>query len=99
MDEEKFAQDFETMLEQIDNAETEKLSELAEIAGLDLTKDFVGVDLSYENLSSDNLSRANLKSVILISANLFGINLSRANLESANLEHRFSIQKAGLMYC
>ena len=86
MDKEKFAQELEAMVKQIENAETEKLSELAKIAGLDLTKDFVGVDLSDENLSGDNLYRANLEGANLKGANLEGANLEDANLKDANLE-------------
>lgn len=90
MDEEKFARELEAMLEQIDNAETEELSELAEIAGLDLNQDFVEVDLSGEDLSSENLAgakliRANLAGAILYGANLTSADLNGADLTSADL--------------
>ena len=73
MDEQKFAQELEAMLEQIDNAETDELSELSKIAGLDLSEDFVGVDLSGEDLSGENFASANFERANFKNANLKGI--------------------------
>ena len=82
---EEFARKVELLINTVENAETEKLSELASIAGLDLTKDFVGVDLSGEDLRNDSLSSANLSDANLSGANLSSANLSGANLSGANL--------------
>ncbi|MDJ0901486.1 MAG: pentapeptide repeat-containing protein [Xenococcus sp. MO_188.B8] len=85
MDEERFDREIEAAIEQIENAETKKLSELAKIAGLDLKRDFVGVDLSDEDLSNDLLSGADLSGANLSGADLSDANLSDANLSDANL--------------
>ncbi|MEM9275084.1 MAG: pentapeptide repeat-containing protein [Cyanobacteria bacterium P01_F01_bin.143] len=86
MDKEKFAQDLEAILEQINNADTEELSKLAKITGLDLRKDFVAVDLSGEDLSGENLKGVNLCHANLKHAKLEGANLEGANLKYAKLE-------------
>ena len=78
------------LFQAIDNQPTEKLSELAKLAELDLAEDYIGADLSDEDLSGDNLtginlSNANLSNTNLSHANLSGANLSEANLCDANL--------------
>ncbi len=85
MDNEEFAQEVQVLIEQVENADTEKFSELARIAGLSLTEDFVGVDLSSEDLSRENLSGANLKGADLSNTNLNLADLSGADLNGANL--------------
>ncbi len=85
------------LLQDLAQTETNQFSELVQIAGLNLQKDFEGIDLSGEDLSEDNLSQANLsfanlsdtnlRSTNLSGANLKGANLSGANLRNANLSH------------
>ena len=85
MDQENFAQDLEAMVKQIENSDTEKLSELAKITGLDLAKEFVSVDFNGENLRSPNLTDADLQKANLSGADLFGADLTGADLQKANL--------------
>ncbi|MEH2179935.1 pentapeptide repeat-containing protein [Nostoc sp.] len=73
------------LLQELVKAQTNKFSEIVQIAGLNLTEDFVGVDLSGEDLSNDNLSAANLSSADLSNTNLLFTNLSGANLSGADL--------------
>ena len=82
---EEFVRKVELLIEQVENAETEKLSELAKIADLNLDKDLVGVDLSGEDLSNDDLRNANLRNANLRNANLRNANLSDANLSGATV--------------
>lgn len=85
MDDRTFAQEVQGLIERVEGANTEKLSKLARIAGLNLAKDLVGIDLSGADLSNDNLSGVNLSRANLSRANLIGANLSGANLIGANL--------------
>ncbi|MEH2226646.1 pentapeptide repeat-containing protein [Nostoc sp.] len=73
------------LLQELVQTQTNKFSEIVEIAGLNLTEDFVGIDLSGEDLSNDNLSAANLSSADLSNTNLLFTNLSGANLSGADL--------------
>lgn len=73
------------LFEAIEREPTGKLSELAKIAGISLSKDYIGADLSNEDLSEDNLSGANLRNVNLSNTNLSGTNLSGADLSGADL--------------
>lgn len=73
------------LLQELVQTQTNKFSEIVQIAGLNLTEDFVGVDLSGEDLSEDNLSKANLSFADLSETNLRCTNLSGANLSGANL--------------
>lgn len=75
------------LFQAIDNEPTGKLSKLAEVAGLNLAEDYIGVDLSGEDLSNDDkLINVNLSGSNLSGANLSGSNLSGANLSGSNLE-------------
>lgn len=85
MSNEEFRRSVKELVQNIENAETDKLSELSLLAGLDLAEDLVGIDVSGEDLSHDNLSGANLSEANLSFTNLVGTNLSNANLRKANL--------------
>ena len=69
----------------INNQPNAKLSELAREAGLDLAEDYIGADLSGEDLSKDSLRYANLSGANLSNTNLSYTDLSVANLSSVNL--------------
>ncbi|MEH2246322.1 pentapeptide repeat-containing protein [Nostoc sp.] len=73
------------LLQELAQNQTNKFSEIVQIAGLNLTEDFIGIDLSGEDLSDDNLSAANLSFADLSNTNLLFTNLSGANLSGANL--------------
>jgi GAF domain-containing protein len=73
------------LLQNLAQTETNKFSELVQIAGLNLLVDFIGIDLSGEDLSDDNLSQANLSFADLSDTNLRCTDLSGANLSGANL--------------
>ena len=87
MDQENFAQDLEAMVKQIENSDTEKLSELAKITGLDLAKEFVSVDFNGENLRSPNLTDADLQKANLTGANLMGADLTGTILNRVKVEN------------
>jgi hypothetical protein len=77
-------------IQQILEAETNNLLELARIAGLDIATDFAdadlsGVDLSGADLSGADLSGADLSGANLSDANLSGVNLTLAKLSDADL--------------
>jgi len=76
------ASEFEEKLRQILSAETTDLLELAKIAGLNPSKDFIGADLSNVNLEGADLQEFNLTY-----ANLSHANLNHANLSYANFSH------------
>ncbi|MFM6324205.1 MAG: pentapeptide repeat-containing protein [Microcystis sp.] len=73
------------VVEKLETTKTDKFSELATIAGLNIAEDFIGVDLSGEDLSNDNLSGADFSEADLSNTNLNGTDLSNANLSGANL--------------
>jgi hypothetical protein len=83
-------QEFQLLVQQIKNADTDDFAQLSQLTRLDLRKDLIGadlncVDLHEINLSNANLSGANLSGANLSEANLSGANLSGANLSEANL--------------
>ncbi|ELS03478.1 putative low-complexity protein [Xenococcus sp. PCC 7305] len=86
-------QDQETLkylIEQIYIAKTEQISELAELAKLDLKTDLAGGNLLAANLAGidlngANLQKTNLRGVILNDADLSETNLRHANLGGADL--------------
>ena len=90
---EEFVRKVELLIEQVENAETEKLSELAKIADLNLDKDLVGVDLSGEDLSNDDLRNANLRNANLRNANLSDANLSGATVANASFGYNQGISE------
>lgn len=83
-----FSPDFQKLqdlIQQVVEAETQDFSELVKIAGLNLTEDFAGSDLSFTQLNGGDLSGANLSDANLRDANLYSANLSDAKLICANL--------------
>ncbi len=95
-------QNFESLIQQVCDVETEDFFEIAKISGLDPLTDFAGADLHQvnlsgkllqganfrkTNLSSSDLSNANLRSADLSYADLSGANLVNADLSEANLSH------------
>jgi hypothetical protein len=72
-------------IQQILEAETNNLLELARIAGLDIATDFADADLSGVDLSGADLSGADLSGADLSGANLSGVNLTLAKLSGADL--------------
>ncbi len=77
-------------IEQIVEAKTEQLTELAEIANIDLEEDLAGANLRGVNLKGVNLNHAclrgtNLQDADLSEANLTGADLSKADLRGADL--------------
>ena len=89
-------EDMGILFEAINNEPSNKLSEIARVARLDLTNDYVGADLSNEDLSNDNLTNINLSfanlentnfsNSILVNANFSGANLNNTCFTNANLE-------------
>ena len=78
-----FFQDIKSSIKEI--GKTEKLSKLAKIIGLDWKRDFVGIDLSDEDLSYDIFTHADLSGVNFSNANLSGFNFFDADLSDADL--------------
>jgi len=82
--------ELQTIIDQIYEADTQNLAELAQIAGLNLKKDlaggnFLGAVLNGVELNRANLSRSNFRGAILTDADLSEANLSNANLSGADL--------------
>ncbi len=78
-----FFQDIKSSIKEI--GKTEKLSKLAKIIGLDWKRDFVGIDLSDEDLSYDIFTHTDLSGVNFSNANLSGFNFFDADLSDADL--------------
>ncbi len=90
MNESVYSENLKSRIQRILEAKTEKLSELAQIAGLSLETDYIGVDLSDEDLSHDNLDNANLSdadlsNTILNNTTLKNVDFRRTNLKGASL--------------
>jgi uncharacterized protein YjbI with pentapeptide repeats/CRP-like cAMP-binding protein len=81
------SEEWSKLVEQISQANTAPLSELARIAGLRLEHDYVGADLSGEDLSNDDLINVNFDGANLSHVDLSGTNLQGAKLSYANLFH------------
>jgi large subunit ribosomal protein L4 len=71
---------FNETLKAILDSEHHDLLELAQIAGLDISKDFEGANLSGVDLANANLSNFNLKNSNLSDSILRGVNLENANV-------------------
>lgn len=82
---EKIFQEFQTLIERIEQAESDDFFDLAKILNRDPKKDFAGADLSGTNLSFGNLISANLIDTDLSGADLSSTNLSNADLSGADL--------------
>ena len=98
---EKLAE-LQNIIDQIYEADTQNLVELAQIAGLNLKKDlaggnFLGAVLSGVELSSADLSRLNFRGAILTDADLSEANLSHANFSGADLSGAY-LESANLQY-
>jgi uncharacterized protein YjbI with pentapeptide repeats len=90
MSDKAFLSEATDLIERITKAETSNFLEIAEIAGLNLTEDLAGAnlsgfDLKNAELRDADLTDANLSHADLSGANLRGANLSGANLSSVNL--------------
>lgn len=85
MNNQEDSQDFQNLVRQLQDTETEDFFELARLLDLDPIRDFAGADLSSTNLENGNLAEANLCEADLSGANLSNANLSRANLSFADL--------------
>jgi len=93
MNEQISPQELQEMIQQVAEAETENFAELAQLAGLDLKRDFAEADLSRTDLSGADLSSADLSSADLSSADLSKSNLVQANFKGADLRYA-NINKA-----
>lgn len=94
--------DLQNIIDQIYQAETQNLAELAQIAGLNLKKDlaggnFLGAVLSGVELNRANLSRSNFRGAILTDADLSEANLNHANFSGADLSGAY-LESADLQY-
>lgn len=92
MDNDHNLDNFEALIQQVLDAETEDFFEVAKILNLNPLKDFAGADLQEVNLRGKNLQMANFKKTNFRNANLSntdlrGANLSNANLKGANLRN------------
>ncbi|MFM7573099.1 MAG: pentapeptide repeat-containing protein [Snowella sp.] len=90
------------IIDQIYEANTQNLAELAQIAELNLKKDlaggnFLGAVLSGVELNSADLSRVNFRGAILTDADLSEANLSHANFSGADLSGAY-LESANLQY-
>ncbi len=90
------------IIDQIYEADTQNLAELAQMAGLNLKKDlvggnFLGAVLSSVELNSADLSRVNFRGAILTDADLSEANLSHANFSGADLSGAY-LESANLQY-
>ena len=77
--------DIEKTIRSLIQEKTEKIGELMEMSGLDISEDLAGLPLQEIDLSGQDLSGADLSYSDLSGANLIGANLSRSNLTNANL--------------
>jgi hypothetical protein len=98
---EKLAE-LQNIIDQIYQADTQNLAELAQIAGLNLKKDlaggnFLGAVLSGVELNRANLSYLNFRGAILTDADLSEANLSNANFSGADLSGAY-LESADLQY-
>ncbi|MDE5107383.1 MAG: pentapeptide repeat-containing protein, partial [Trichodesmium sp. St17_bin3_1_1] len=73
------------LFQEIEFEPTSKLSELAKVAELNLAIDYVGVDLSGDNLSEDDLSGVNFSGSNLSNVNFKNTKLTNSNLSKAIL--------------
>ena len=94
--------ELQRIIDQIYEADTQNLVELAQIAGLNLKKDlaggnFLGAVLSGVELSGADLSRLNFRGAILTDADLSEANLSHANFSGADLSGAY-LESATLQY-
>ena len=85
MADEESLQELQDLIQRVVEVETDDLSKLAEIAGLNQTKDFAGSDLSVADLSGADLSDADLSGADLRGTDLSGADLSGADLIGAFL--------------
>ncbi|GET42036.1 pentapeptide repeat-containing protein [Microseira wollei] len=90
------------LIHHISEAKTNDFLELAQIAALDLTRDFaggnlLGANLSKVDLSGANLCRTNLRGADLTDADLSEANLSGAILSGADLSGAY-LENADLSY-
>jgi hypothetical protein len=95
-------EELQTIIDQIYQADTQNLSELAQIAGLNLKKDlaggnFLGAVLNSVELSGSDLSCLNFRGAILTDADLSEANLSHANFSGADLSGAY-LESANLQY-
>jgi hypothetical protein len=94
--------ELQTIIDQIYQANTQNLAELAQIPGLNLKKDleggnFLGAVLSGVELHRANLSRSNFRGAILTDADLSEANLSHGNFSGADLSGAY-LESADLQY-
>ena len=92
--EEEF-QEFQSLVQRIEAADTEDFLTLAKLLGRDPKIDFAGADLSLVNLSSADLSEAVLSEANLSSAKVentrFGIGSELSESEKLDLKRRGAI--------
>jgi hypothetical protein len=88
-------QEFQALVQRIEEAQTDNFFKLAELLDRDPKRDFVGADLSGTDLRGGDLSGADLRDADLSDANLSGANLSGANLSGADLS-RVNLSGANL---
>jgi hypothetical protein len=94
--------ELQNIIDQIYQADTQNLAELAQIAGLNLKKDlaggnFLGAVLSGVELNRANLSYLNFRGAILTDADLSEANLRNANFSGADLSGAY-LESADLQY-
>jgi uncharacterized protein YjbI with pentapeptide repeats len=94
--------ELQNIIDQIYEADTQNLAELAQIAGLNLKKDlaggsFLGAVLNSVELSGADLSRLNFRGAILTDADLSEANLRNANFSGADLSGAY-LESADLQY-
>ena len=75
-------EELKQLIQQIYRAKTDEMTELVELAKLNLKNDLAGANLLAANLSGIDLNEANLKQ-----ANLRGVDLTDADLSEANLSY------------
>ena len=78
-------QEFQSLVQQIETAETDDFLELAKLLGRNPKTDLVGASLVGANLSGADLVGADLVGASLVGANLVGASLVGANLSGADL--------------
>lgn len=85
MNQSYYSKNLQSRIQRILEAPTQKLSELAQMAGLSLETDYIGVDLSGEDLSDDKLDNANLSNANLSNANLSNTTLKNVDFRNTDL--------------
>lgn len=89
--------ELEKLIGRLDRADTDRLSDLMRLVGLDPLTDLRGADARGANLSDQDFARADMEGADLHLAQMTRTNLRRAKLRGADLSHA-NLSQADLSY-